>query len=332
MVREIQIRQVDAFTTTPMSGNPAGVVTRGGEVLTDGQMQMVAREMNVAETAFLLPPTKPGADVRIRWFTPEVEVPLCGHATIASFHSAAEEGAWGLSREGVHSLRMECLSGILPIEVTKRAGESATIRMGLPDPELREWSDTESVRRALGLPDEGLSRSHPCLLGRFFAVIPVRSLNTLRALSPDMVALRKVKLTGGADGVIVVCLETIDPLSAVHVRMFAPAAGVPEDPVTGSAEAPVAGWLARIGFFDRKNSVVAGSESPDKVPTGPLARVLEIAPGRYAYTAEQGDLIGRRGRIEVELSAVQEAGGTTVREVSILGRAVTVLKGTILVP
>ena len=124
MRREISIRQVDAFTTEPLSGNAAGVVTRGGESLSNAQMQAIAREMNVAETAFLLPPSNQSADLRIRWFTPGMEVPLCGHATIASFHAAAEEGSWGLAADGVHRLRLESLSGVLPIEVTKNAGET----------------------------------------------------------------------------------------------------------------------------------------------------------------------------------------------------------------
>jgi trans-2,3-dihydro-3-hydroxyanthranilate isomerase len=339
MSREIIIRQVDAFTTTPLSGNPAGVVTRGGESLTDAQMQAVAREMNVAETAFLLPPTHLEADVRIRWFTPETEVPLCGHATVASFHAAAEEGSWGLTGDGVRTLRLECLSGVLPLEVTKRSGETPTIRMGLPDPTVEEWADPSKVVEALGIPKDGLARSMPAIRSGFFVLIPVRGLNVLRALRPDMAALREMKLGGGAGGVIVASIETIDPLSAIHIRMFAPAAGVEEDPVTGSAQAPVAGWFARIGFFDeRKQTTEEGDPaSREKATTGPLARFRKLNGGRYTYTAEQGDLIGRRGRMDVELSLEMEGGSTPgrsarARDVAIIGRAVTVLKGTLLVP
>jgi len=330
MSREIIIRQVDAFTTTPLSGNPAGVVTRGGEALSDAQMQAVAREMNVAETAFLLPPSQTGADVRIRWFTPEVEVALCGHATVAAFHAAAEEGSWGLATEGVRAMKLQCLSGVLPLEVTKRSGESPLIRMGLPDPVVEEWPDPSKVVEAVGIPKDGLARSMPAIRSGFFVLIPVRSLNVLRALRPDMAALREMKLGGGADGVIVACLETIDPLSAIHVRMFAPAAGVAEDPVTGSAQSSVAGWLARIGFFDERKPAAEEGEAPprEKATTGPLARFKRLDGPRVGYTAEQGDLIGRRGRIDVELSI---AAGRA-RDVSIIGRAVTVLKGTMLVP
>ena len=80
---KISVKQVDAFTESPLTGNPAGVVLKA-DGLSDRQMQMVAREMSVPETAFILPPTMPGADLRIRWFSPAVEVPLCGHATMAS--------------------------------------------------------------------------------------------------------------------------------------------------------------------------------------------------------------------------------------------------------
>ena len=100
---KISIRQVDTFTQLPLTGNPAGVVL-GGEGLADKQMQMIAREMSVPETAFVLPPTIPDADLRIRWFTPTVEVPLCGHATVASFHVLAHDGLQGMGNPGSLSL------------------------------------------------------------------------------------------------------------------------------------------------------------------------------------------------------------------------------------
>src|SRR5206468_12305952 len=95
----IRIKQVDSFTTVPHTGNAAGVVL-DGKALTERQMQAIAREMIVSETAFVLPSTKMGADLRIRWFTPTVEVKMCGHATVASFHSLAEEGRMGMSKHG----------------------------------------------------------------------------------------------------------------------------------------------------------------------------------------------------------------------------------------
>ncbi|HTS00715.1 MAG TPA: PhzF family phenazine biosynthesis isomerase, partial [Bacteroidota bacterium] len=120
---KISVKQVDAFTETPLTGNPAGVVVKA-DGLTDRQMQMVAREMSVPETAFILPPTMPGADLRIRWFSPTVEVPLCGHATIASFHALAESNMCGMENPGAYSFNLETRSGILPVEVTKTRDET----------------------------------------------------------------------------------------------------------------------------------------------------------------------------------------------------------------
>ena len=311
----IAIRKVDAFTTRPFSGNTAGVVTHGGERLTASQMQAIAREMNVAETAFLLPPSRAEADLRIRWFTPAKEVSLCGHATVASFHSAAEEGSWGLEHDGVTRIRMECLSGILPIEVTKRGDDPAIVRMGLPDPPMEEWPDPSRALAALGLAPDHRAADLAAVRCGFFSLVPVKSLAALRAIRPSMQAVSEVTTSMGGDGLIVASLETIDSGSAVHVRMFAPAAGVDEDPVTGSAEGPIAGWLARIGYFARGD-----------------ARFRRLADGRFAYTAEQGDIIGRRGRIDVELSVINEGFVSRGHGISILGRAVTVMEGTIRVP
>ena len=102
---KIIIKQVDAFTETPLTGNPAGVVV-GAEGLSERQMQMIAREMSVPETAFILPPTVPGAHLRIRWFTPMVEVPLCGHATVASGHALQEAGRFTVPRLTFETLEL----------------------------------------------------------------------------------------------------------------------------------------------------------------------------------------------------------------------------------
>ncbi|MDH3252028.1 MAG: PhzF family phenazine biosynthesis isomerase, partial [Ignavibacteria bacterium] len=112
------IRQVDAFTDVPHTGNPAGVVTRA-DGLTDVQMQSIAREMALSETVFVLSPTLPSADLRIRWFTPKCEVRLCGHATIAAFHALAEDGMSGMDRVGSHRFTVETLSGVLPVTVER---------------------------------------------------------------------------------------------------------------------------------------------------------------------------------------------------------------------
>lgn len=117
-MKKVLLRHVNAFTTTPFCGNPAGVVVdaRG---LSDERMQLIARELGLPETSFVLPPTQRGADLQIRWFSPAVEIPLCGHATIAAFHVLAEEGLHGMRHYGVRAFNLQTKSGILQVGVDK---------------------------------------------------------------------------------------------------------------------------------------------------------------------------------------------------------------------
>lgn len=315
----VRVKEVAAFTEDPRGGNLAGVVTAGGEKLSEIQMQAIARDVGHSETAFLLPPSAPGADIRIRWFTPSQEVGLCGHATVAAFHAAAEERSWGLGEPGTHRARAETLSGILPVDVIVAPGRPALIRMGLPDCAMEEISDPAPLVAAAGLRHEQLASPPAALRGGMYALLALRRLADLHAVRPRMREVAAaLDLLGGPDGLILSCLETLEPASAVHLRMFAPGAGVAEDPVTGSAQGPVAGWLAMIGFF-------AGS--------GRGSRFRDLGGGRLAFVSEQGDVMGRRGRIGVELTAGSGHGsGAAARDVVISGSAVTVAEEDRLLP
>jgi len=131
---KIRIKQIDSFTSLPLSGNPAGVV-QAADALTDQQMQAIAREVGASETAFILSPSTPAANLRIRWFTPQEEVGLCGHATVAAFHALAEDGSMGMANQGTFAFQMETKSGILPVTVDKDT-EGAVVFLGLPVPEF----------------------------------------------------------------------------------------------------------------------------------------------------------------------------------------------------
>jgi PhzF family phenazine biosynthesis protein len=222
----LSITQVDAFTDTPFRGNPAAVCLLPSE--RDATwMQLVAREMNLAETAFLLR-RKDG--FALRWFTPTVEVDLCGHATLASAHVLWEEGHLPAGE----TARFHTRSGLLT--AARRDG-----RIWLDFPALPETpaEAPEGLVRALGAPI------------RYFGVNPIDSLaevdseETLSGLRPDLGALRTLggrglivtsKGRGGAGG--------YDFAS----RFFAPGAGIDEDPVTGSAHCCLGPfWGARLG-------------------------------------------------------------------------------------
>jgi len=292
----LTIRIVDAFTRRPFGGNAAGVVL-DPEGLADAQMQAIAREMNLSETAFLLPPDDPQADVRVRWFTPTVEVDLCGHATVATFHAAM---AGGRLEPGAY--RMQCRSGILPVDAGRDA-KGSRVTLGLPVPEVIPMEgESAQILDALGLAAGDVDPELPMMSAGPWAIVPVVDRRGLNALSPDFGALRRLAGKGGAGNTIVLTRDTVEPGAAVHLRMFAPWYGIDEDPVTGSAQGPVAAYLASSDLLTRND----GADT---------AR----------YVAEQGDGIGRPGRIET----VVRFRGAQVRSITITGRAVTVLEGTI---
>lgn len=293
---KIAIKQVDAFTEIPLTGNPAGVVSNG-DGLTDQQMQTVAREMSLPETAFVLTPAVPGADLQIRWFTPAVEVPLCGHATIASFHALAEDGLYGMKGEGIYSFNLQTKSGLLPVKVEKTAA-GIDVFFGLLLPEfIRAGQYKLDIMRILNISLEEFENRMPIVVANYLYV-PIRRLHTIFALKPNLFAMSQFLSNRNLSGLCVFTTETVDRGSAVHSRFFAPMIGINEDPVTGSANGPLGVYL-----FERGEVQASG-------PTVTLV-------------GEQGDAIGRRGRVAVRLS-VQ---GTRVTSVEIGGRAVTVFSG-----
>lgn len=297
----IRIKQVDAFTTTPHTGNPAGVVLEAKD-LTERQMQSIAREMNVSETAFLLPPSKPGADLRLRWFTPTTEVPLCGHATIATFHAVAEEGLHGTGRKGSYAFRLETASGILPVEVT-RDDSGVRILLGLRlHVHERVTQYKVDLLRVLNIQMGDYDSQLPIARSDYLFV-PVRRLHTLFSIKPNYLAIANFLSGRELGGMCVYTTETIERESAVHSRFFAPHIGINEDPVTGSSHNTLAALLYEGG-------------------------VLKPEDGHCAIQAEQGDAVGRRGRLTVEL--VLEGGRPS--SVRVGGTAVTVLDGEMLLP
>lgn len=304
--REIQIRQVDAFTTVPFAGNYAGVVPDAAG-LTETDMVNIAREMNVSETAFILPAGAAGADLRIRWFTPGEEVPLCGHATVASFHLLAEEGRWGMAQAGRYVFKLETLSGILNVAVDKTA-DGSTVEFELPVPQFRTLADQpHDILNSLGLQRESVEPSLP-VVAEHYLYLPLRSLADMRRIQPSYSELARACEIHRVLGVSVFTLETIEATSAVHSRFFAPGLGVNEDPVTGSANGPLGVYLAAVAI--PKGRRVASVRTPD---------------GRTEFVGEQGDEVGRPGRVRIRV----QHEGPTVRRVWIAGQAVTVLRGSI---
>jgi len=296
----IMIRQVDAFTTTPHTGNPAGIVL-DAEGLSEPQMKSIAREMNLSETAFILPPSRPGADVRIRWFTPTVEVPLCGHATVASFHSLAEEKRLGMTGPGSYSFGLETATDVLPVVVEVGDGSSmVSLGLGLPEFEKVPHLKVDLVR-LLGIPAVEFDNRVPILRNTYLYIF-IKRLHTLFTLKPNFLNISTFLSSRNLSGLCVYTLETIDRESRVHSRFFAPNCGINEDPVTGSSHGPLGAILYDHGL-------------------------LEASEGNVTFLGEQGDAIGRRGRVRVDVTG-RDGKAVAVR---IGGGAVTVLRGEMIV-
>ncbi|MGH7520853.1 MAG: PhzF family phenazine biosynthesis protein [Gemmatimonadales bacterium] len=221
----LQITQVDAFTDRPFAGNPAAVCILSTPA-DPAWMLNVAREMNLAETAFLV---RHNDGYDLRWFTPEVEIDLCGHATLASAHVLWEEGHLTPSTQA----RFHTKSGLLTAD---RNG--SWIELDFPATPAAPASPPPGLIEALGAKPTFVGRS------RFDYLVELENEAAVRRLTPDLGALRRVD----ARGVIVTSRADAKSEYDFVSRFFAPQSGVPEDPVTGSAHcALMPYWSAKLG-------------------------------------------------------------------------------------
>jgi PhzF family phenazine biosynthesis protein len=215
---------VDAFADRPFSGNPAAVCLLPSPA-DAAWMQLVAREMSLSETAFVSP--RDGGDFDLRWFTPAVEVGLCGHATLASAHVLWETGRL----EATAPARFHTRSGVLT--ATRRR---EIIALDLPAHPAKEATLPTGIAEALGAPPVWVGRS------RFDVLVELSSEEAVRAIEPDLAALAKVEGRG-----FIVTARGSGAYDFVS-RFFAPRVGVPEDPVTGSAHCVLGPyWATRLG-------------------------------------------------------------------------------------
>jgi PhzF family phenazine biosynthesis protein len=221
---ELRLVQVDAFADRPFTGNPAAVVPLE-EWLPDETLQAIAEENNLSETAFTVPAADGEADYELRWFTPTVEIAFCGHATLASGH---------VLLGGKDRLRFRTRkAGIFAVE---RDGEDYLL--DVPQT-LVKAGEHESLLPVLGAPGAELYLSHQG--AEATAIVLLESESSVRALSPDMAALSRIDL-------MVICTAAGEGEYDVVSRVFVPAWGVDEDPVTGSAHAALTPfWCDRLG-------------------------------------------------------------------------------------
>ncbi len=237
MAKKINIFQIDAFTDKPFEGNPAGVTY--GDGLTKEEMQSIAREMNLAETAFLSKSDK--ADFNLRWFTPTMEVELCGHATIASLHFLNENKRTKNNSE----IKFDTLSGILKCRV-----ENNRYYMQIPVFKIKEYTgNREEILKTLTIDKCDVFDSIPLmLLENGYLYIYIKKLSALKKLKPNFKDLLKLSKENNFGGVVVFTKETFEKDNFAHLRFFAPYYGIDEDPVTGSANGPLILVLNYLGF------------------------------------------------------------------------------------
>ncbi len=274
-MRTRRFMQLDVFSSRPLLGNPLAVVV-DGDGLDDLTMQAFARWTNLSETTFLLPPTRTDADYRVRIFTPRQELPFAGHPSVGSAYAAIESA---LVASGKSELVQECAAGLLPVRV-EGGGRERIIHVQAPPARLRTLDASEAARVAQAL-GTNLARARMRLVdnGPRWLVCDLHDAADVRQLQPDLALIAAISQANGAIGISVFGREPAGA-AAMAVRAFCPADGIPEDPVTGSANAAIMAFLADAGD-----------------PAGYGLR----------YRASQGREVGRDGCVEVMRDAATGA-------------------------
>ena len=273
-------KQVDVFTAKPYAGNPLAVVL-DGTGLDDAEMQDFAKWTNLSETTFLLPPTEPSADYRVRIFTPGGELPFAGHPTLGSCHAWLEAGG---RPKASGRIVQQCAQGLVPIrhEGERLVFAAPPSRRSAPSPSL-----LAKVAGALGLRAQQIVAAQLLDNGPVWLGLLLADADTVLALKPDHRLLKELGQKVGVAGIPARNEESATPLISrsnrearafaradaedigLEVRAFAAPVGIEEDPVTGSLNASLAQWL---------------------IPEGHL-------PERYL--AAQGQCLGRAGHVHV---------------------------------
>jgi trans-2,3-dihydro-3-hydroxyanthranilate isomerase len=285
---------VDVFTTEPLSGNPLAVVSDADQLSTE-LMRRIAGELNQTETTFVLTPTHPEADWRLRSFTAAgTEVFGVGHNALGAWWWLATSGRLTLDAP-TRTFTQEIDGRALPVEVRSERGRVIAVSMAQADPVFRAVvGEVSSLASALGLGVAELTvgrlQAQVVSTGVPHLLVPVRDLGALHRARPKSESLAVYLRSIGAQGCYLFCLDPLDPDAPAQARFFGPNVGIAEDPATGSAAGPLAAYL--------------------------VAR--ELASERRPVIVEQGGAMGRPSRIEVRVSG----GGVRVS-----GNAVLVVEG-----
>lgn len=275
---KIKVNKVNAFTDSTRGGNPAGVVL-DPPVLSDMQMKQVTKKLNVSESAFVYPSDV--ADYKLRFFSPVVEVELCGHATIATFYTMASEGVF--TRDVV--VNQETKAGVLPVNIFFKDGVVDKVMMTQGRPIYKNvYFDISNIADSLNISTSDIDDNFPKQIvstGLFTLPVYIKSFDVLKNIKPDFEKIKTLCKQIGAGSLHLYTFETLEPSSTYHARNFCPLYGINEDSVTGTANGAVCSYLYKNGFIKEKNMI-----------------------------CEQGDILGRSGRVLVEVdSDIVRVGG-----------------------
>ena len=280
MSKKYRIYQVDSFTKELFKGNPAGVVANA-DGLTDEQMQSIARELNNSETAFILKPPENNCEVWIRFFTPTIEVPICGHATIAAHYIRSLENNYDSK-----TVIQKTGAGILPVEIRKEKNDYKIImtqgKIEFEEPINKEIR--KSINQALHIDENDIDEKCPAQIvstGHSKLLIGIKSQKALDSLKPNMDALVTISKEIKCNGYFVFTFNTNEESILTKGRMFAPAIGINEDPVTGNANGPLGAYLV-------------------------YHKLVDTSKNRFSFKGKQGEVINRNGIVEVEVEIENE--------------------------
>ena len=302
-MKQLHYCLVDVFTNQPFGGNQLAVFpdARG---ITPEIMQALAKELNLSESAFVLPTQDAASDYRVRFFTPAVELPMAGHPTVGTAFVLAYQGMIKLV-EPETTITFEEGVGVVPVTLSVQEGQVHLIQMRQPLPTFGPvFTDREAIANMLSIDLAFLDTTLPLEVvscGVPFLFVPIKSLEAIRAIRFRLDIWERVLRDFAAPHVFVFTQEVVLPDSTVHSRMFAPAMGIAEDPATGAASGPLGCYLVRHGL-----------SQPDKT-------------GSSQMVSEQGFELGRPSLVQVKI----ELDGQHITNVSIGGQCYFMGKGWI---
>lgn len=285
--------QVDAFTTQRLAGNPCAIVFEA-DGLEDETMLAIAREMNLSETSFVVQSDR--ANYGARYFTPSVEIPLAGHPTVATVFGLAETNRLQLSGDYT-TISLELTAGVIQVEVHAQKGEVTRVTMSQKKPQFLAAFSRDEVLPLFSLSSEDILAGYPLQVvstGTPQLMIPVKSLDILRQVQPDLVAYEAFKQPNNISSAHLFCLGGVTEVGDTFARNFDTPPDIIEDPFTGSATGGMAAYLWHYGLID----------TPE-------------------FVAEQGHWVNRPGQAYVTIVGPRD----NIETVKVGGAAVTVVRG-----